>query len=95
LLVLSACETATGDKQATLGLAGIAVRAGARSTLASLWTVGDEATAELMTSFYRELKDSDITKAEAIRRAQQKVLQNEAFSHPYYWSAFILLGNWL
>ena len=95
LLVLSACETATGDKQAALGLAGIAVRAGARSTLASLWTVGDEATAELMTNFYRELKDSNITKAEAIRRAQQEVLQNEAFSHPYYWSAFILLGNWL
>ena len=95
LLVLSACETASGDKQATLGLAGIAVRAGARSTLASLWSVSDEATVMLMTDFYRELKNSNITKAEAIRRAQQKVLQSETFSHPYYWSAFILVGNWL
>ena len=95
LLVLSACETATGDKQAALGLAGIAVRAGARSTLASLWAVSDKATVELMTNFYQELKNSNITKAEAIRRAQLTVLQDEEFSHPYFWSAFILVGNWL
>ena len=95
LLVLSACETATGDKQAALGLAGIAVRAGARSTLASLWAVSDKATVELMTNFYQELRNSNITKAEAIRRAQLTVLQDEEFSHPYFWSAFILVGNWL
>jgi CHAT domain-containing protein len=95
LLVLSACETATGDKQAALGLAGIAVRAGARSTLASLWAVSDRATVILMTNFYQELKNSNTTKAEAIRRAQRIVLQNEEFSHPYFWSAFILVGNWL
>ena len=95
MLVLSACETATGDRQAALGLAGIAVRSGARSTLASLWAVSDEATVMLMTNFYRELRNSNITKAEAIGRAQQMVLQNEEFSHPYFWSAFILLGNWL
>lgn len=94
LLVLSACETATGDNKAALGLAGIAVRAGARSTLASLWAVNDKATAILMTYFYQELQKDNITKAEAIRRAQQKILQNPEFSHPYFWSAFILVGNW-
>ena len=95
LLVLSACKTATGDKRAALGLAGVAVRAGARSTLASLWYVSDEATALLMTQFYQELTNTGLTKAEAFRRAQQMILQDERFSHPYYWSAFVLVGNWL
>ena len=94
LLVLSACETATGDRLAALGLAGIAVRAGARSTVASLWAVSDEATVSLMTSFYRELAQGNVTKAEALRRAQLSVLNQEKFSHPFYWSAFILVGNW-
>ena len=95
LLVLSACKTAAGDKRAALGLAGIAVRAGARSTAASLWYVSDEATALLMSNFYQELAKSDITKAEALRRAQLAVLHNEKFAHPYFWSAFVLVGNWL
>ncbi len=96
LLVLSACKTAAGDKRAALGLAGMAVRAGARSTLASLWYVSDEATAILMTRFYEELsQDKNITKAEALRRAQLAILQDKKFSHPYYWSAFVLVGNWL
>lgn len=101
LLVLSACRTAFGDKRAALGLAGVAVRAGARSTLASLWYVSDEATALLMTRFYQELAKDDggkgvrLTKAEALRRAQQSLLEDERFSHPYYWAAFVLVGNWL
>jgi CHAT domain-containing protein/predicted negative regulator of RcsB-dependent stress response len=95
LLVLSACQTAAGDKQAALGLAGIAVRAGARSTLATLWNVSDESTTLLMSYFYQELANSNIPKAEALRRAQIKILQNKKFSHPYFWSAFILVGNWL
>lgn len=95
LLVFSACQTAAGDNRATLGLTGIAVRAGARSTVATLWSVDDEATALLMTNFYKELSNSQLTKAEALRRAQQVVLQNSQFSHPYYWSAFVLVGNWL
>lgn len=94
LLVLSACETAAGDRQAALGLAGIAVRSGARSTLASLWAVSDRATGLLMSRFYGEL-NGGLPKAEALRRAQQAVMQDERFSHPYYWSAFILVGNWL
>ncbi len=95
LLILSACQTAVGDSQAAIGLAGMAVRAGARSTMASLWAVSDESTTLLMTRFYAEWVSNDITKAEALRRAQNSVLQQEEFVHPYFWSAFILLGNWL
>jgi CHAT domain-containing protein len=95
LLVLSACETAVGDDRATLGLAGIAVRAGARSTIASLWQVSDEATAKLMAQFYQELKSPNISKVEALRQAQLKFLKDPQFNQPAYWSAFILVGNWL
>ncbi|MBD2042911.1 CHAT domain-containing protein [Microcoleus sp. FACHB-672] len=95
LLVLSACKTAAGDNRAALGLAGVAVRAGARSTVASLWYVSDEATAVLMTEFYQELANSKVTKAEALRRAQEAVLLNEKLSHPYFWAAFVMVGNWL
>ncbi|NEO17610.1 MAG: CHAT domain-containing protein [Moorea sp. SIO3F7] len=95
LLVLSACRTAPGDSRAALGLAGVAVRSGARSTLASLWSVDDVATTELMTRFYQRLAKGNFTKAEALRQAQQQLLQSEQFNHPLYWSAFILLGNWL
>jgi CHAT domain-containing protein/Tfp pilus assembly protein PilF len=95
LLVLSACQTALGDNRAALGLAGVAVRAGARTTLGSLWLVSDEATAKLMARFYQELTKDQVRKAEALRRAQLEVLNADYFSHPYYWSAFILVGNWL
>ena len=95
LLVLSACQTAKGDEFATLGIAGVAVRAGARSILASLWSVDDEATTKLMTYFYQELAKADVSKAEAIRRAQIRMSQQEIYTHPYFWSAFILVGNWL
>ncbi len=95
LLVLSACQTAAGDSRAALGLAGVAVRGGARSTMASLWNADDLGTAELMTRFYEKLATGQVTKAEALRLAQLELLQTEEFNHPYYWSAFILLGNWL
>ncbi len=95
LLVLSACQTAAGDNRAALGLAGVAVRAGARSTLASLWFVSDEATSLLMSKFYQELTTTQNTKAESLRQAQLSILQQKKFAHPYYWGAFILVGNWL
>ena len=75
LLVLSACQTAAGDNRAALGLAGVAVRAGARSTLASLWNVNDESTAVLMSQFYQELAKNQLTKAEALRQAQIALLK--------------------
>ena len=95
LLVLSACETATGDSRAALGLAGMAVRAGAKSTLATLWSVNDRATAKLMSDFYRELSDKHLPKAEAVRQAQLSLLRNRWYKHPFYWAPYVLLGNWL
>jgi CHAT domain-containing protein len=95
LLVLSACQTAAGDERAALGLAGVAVKAGARSTLATLWFVSDAATAQLMTRFYRELADTTITKAEALRRAQVALLESNQYQHPIYWAPYVLVGNWL
>ena len=97
LLVLSACETLTGDRRAALGLAGVAVRAGARSTLATLWRVNDEATALLMGQFYQELvkQDTPSTKAEALRRAQLVLLNNSRFKRPHFWAPYVLVGNWL
>lgn len=93
LLVLSACRTAKGDPRASLGLAGVAVRSGARSTLATLWYVDDESTAELMVKFYNELKKPNVNKAEALRQAQLSLLAKK--SDPYYWAPFVMIGNWL
>ncbi len=96
LLVLSACQTATGDKRAALGLAGIALRSGARSTLATLWQVKDESTATLMVQFYQQLAENPgITKAAALRAAQLSLLNQPQYQHPFYWAPFVLVGNWL
>lgn len=95
LLVLSACQTAAGDERAALGLAGVAIKAGARSALASLWSVSDEASAQLMEDFYRQLRTPGVTKAESLRRAQAALIANPRYRHPFYWSGFVLIGNWL
>ncbi|MEM9213220.1 MAG: CHAT domain-containing protein [Cyanobacteria bacterium P01_F01_bin.150] len=101
LLVLSACETATGDNRATLGLAGLTVRAGVRSTLATLWSVDDEATAVVMEEFYRQLVNHpQYSRAEALRQAQltfweRGAQQGRDWKRPYFWSPFVLVGNWL
>lgn len=95
LLVLSACETATGDKRAALGLAGVAVQAGARSTLASLWSLDDESGAQFIGQFYRALSSRNLSKAEALRQAQLSLLRDPNFRHPRYWAPYVLVGNWL
>ncbi|MEM7770546.1 MAG: CHAT domain-containing protein, partial [Cyanobacteria bacterium P01_A01_bin.37] len=97
LLVLSACKTADGDSRAALGLAGVAVQSGARSTLASLWYVDDAGTATLMSQFYQELATADtpITKSEALRRAQVTLLNTPPYQAPLYWAPYVLVGNWL
>ena len=74
LLVLSACETALGDEEAELGFAGLAVQAGVKSALASLWYVSDVGTLALMGEFYDRLDDT-LIKAEALRQTQLKMLQ--------------------
>lgn len=95
LLVLSACETADGDNRAALGLAGVAVKAGARSTLATLWSVDDQTSSALMIKFYQELTQGKLNKAQALRQAQLAVLQSQNHQHPRNWSGYVLLGNWL
>jgi CHAT domain-containing protein len=119
LLVLSACRTALGDEQAELGFAGLALQAGVKSTLGSLWSVSDQGTLGFMTQFYEILKKSPV-KAEALRQTQLAMLKGEVrlqggkvvtsggsfplppqlaqltnkdLTHPYYWSAFTMVGN--
>ncbi len=119
LMVLSACRTALGDEEAELGFTGLAVQAGVKSALGSLWYVSDEATLGLMTTFYSQLKEVPI-KAEALRQAQLAMIRGEVriekgqlvtpngtiplppqladlpdreLTHPYYWSAFTLVGS--
>jgi CHAT domain-containing protein/Tfp pilus assembly protein PilF len=95
LLTLSACETAVGDDRAALGLAGVAIKAGARSALATLWSVNDEASSSLVAEFYLQLRDPTVSKAVALQRAQVKLLADSGYEHPAYWSPFLLLNNWL
>jgi CHAT domain-containing protein len=98
LFVLSACETAIGDDRAALGLAGVAVRAGARSTLATLWRVSDASTPQIMTNFYTQLgqsKDTRKNKAEALRQAQLTLIKDKKFNSPHFWAPFVLIGNWI
>ena len=104
LIVLSACDTATGDERATLGLAGVAVRSGS-STVASLWSVEDESTTWLMKNFYRQLENPTIKKVKALQQAQRGLIEllranppspelKQLPPHPYYWASYVLLGNW-
>ncbi len=94
LLVLSACQTATGDNRATLGLAGVAIKARAKSTIASLWSVSDEGTQSLMLDLYRNLANPNLSKAESLKLAQQSLIRNPKYHSPFYWGAFVLVGNW-
>lgn len=120
LMVLSACETALGDKDAELGFAGLAVQAGVKSALASLWYVSDLGTLAMMGEFYDQL-DNTLNKAEALRQTQIAMLRGNvkidskqvklsngkdlalpadfpegtlSLNHPYFWSAFTMIGNW-
>jgi CHAT domain-containing protein len=105
LLALSACQTAVGDKRAALGLAGVAIKVGVPSVLATLWNVNDKSTSDMMIEFYRQLKNHNgyTTKAKALQNTQQWWLQEAAKDisdisypkHPYYWAPFLLIGNWL
>ncbi|WP_341531963.1 CHAT domain-containing protein (plasmid) [Nostoc sp. UHCC 0302] len=94
LLVLSACQTAKGNKKSILGMAGVAAQAGARSTIATLWQVDADSTALLMKEFYQRLKDG-LTKVEALRLAQLQLISNPQYQHPSHWAAFLLIGGWL
>lgn len=93
LLALTACETAIGDERAALGLGGVAIRAGAKSAIASLWSINDQKTAELAADFYQGLVSGQLSKAKALQAAQIQLI--EANEHPAFWAPFILVGNWL
>ena len=96
LVTLSACQTAKGDDRAALGIAGVAIQAGAKSALATLWTVGDQAASELITEFYRQIRYTPgISKAAALRQAQLKLINQWKYRDPFYWSPFLIIGNWL
>ena len=95
LLSFSACQTAAGNDRAPLGFSGMAIRARAHSVIGTLWQVNDVAAQTIMTAFYRHRLVSGLGKAEALRRAQLEWLRDPSFSHPFYWSAFILVGDWL
>jgi CHAT domain-containing protein len=88
-------DTAEGDERAALGLAGVAIKAGARSVMASLWSVNDASTAKLVPLFFENLKKPNLSKAQALQRAQQHLLADVEYQHPFYWAGFVLIGNWL
>ena len=96
MLVMSACETAKGNSRAAFGLAGVAIKSGARSVVATLWQVDDLAMTTLMSGFYGRLAgEGALSKAEALRQAQLELLKSKEHRHPYFWAPCILLGNWL
>jgi CHAT domain-containing protein len=95
LITLSACQTAAGDERAALGLAGIAIKAGARSALATLWFINDKASSLLVSDFYKNLKNPDLSKARALQQAQLNIMHQDNYQHPLFWSPFLLIGNWL
>lgn len=98
LLTLSACDTGLGggrdeNGREIEGFGVIAQQQGAKAVLATLWPVADSSTAELMTDLYRRRQTLGLNKAEALRQAQEVMLQGK-YSHPFYWAPFILMGNW-
>ncbi|NEQ17247.1 MAG: CHAT domain-containing protein [Moorea sp. SIO3E2] len=95
LLPTQQCRTATGDDRAALGLAGVAVQAGARSALASLWFINDQITAQIAAQFDQGLRQSNLNKAQALRAAQIALLEaGGQYARPAYWAPYLVIGNW-
>jgi len=98
IVFFSACETAYGDERAALGLAGMSIKAGVRSSIATLWSIRDKAAPFIVTEFFNQLKmnkhNDNFSKAMALRNAQQKMIKHKIYHHPKFWSPFILVGNW-
>ncbi|KPA13554.1 protein containing Filamentous hemagglutinin [Candidatus Magnetomorum sp. HK-1] len=95
LMVLSACQTAIGDDRSILGLAGTALKAGVKSSIATLWFVSDHASSMVISDFYLQLKNNPgISKAQALKNAQCTCIQQFSLKHPFYWAPFLLIGDW-
>lgn len=95
LVVLSACETGTGEVRAGEGIIGLSRAfqyAGAQSLLVSLWNVEDRSTAQLMIAFYEQLQAGN-SAAAALKTAKQSLLTSGTYSHPRYWAPFVFIGN--
>ncbi|MEA3491884.1 MAG: CHAT domain-containing tetratricopeptide repeat protein, partial [Campylobacterota bacterium] len=93
LVVLSACQTGVVDINSTDSVSGLSkafIQAGAKDIVMSLWSVDDEATKELMTSFYQEMKGKEKSYAEALKSAKLKMIEDGR--HPFYWGAFVVSG---
>lgn len=96
LVTLSACNTALGQAEPTASVVSLAENfwvTGPGSVVATLWAVNDESTSAFMQAFYQALREGK-GKAEALQVAQIALQKNPDYNHPYYWSPFILLGDW-
>ena len=97
LVVLSACQTGLGQNIQGEGMVGLTrgfMYAGAKRVVVSLWSVDDEGTAALMSSFYQGMLQKGLTPAAALRAAQLEMWKQEKWKSPYYWAAFTLQGEW-
>jgi CHAT domain-containing protein/Tfp pilus assembly protein PilF len=97
LVVLSACSTALGKEVRGEGIIGLSrgfMYAGAASVMASLWKVDDEATAEMMGHFYRNILQNDLPPGAALREAQLSMWRQRQWRAPYFWAAFVLQGEY-
>jgi CHAT domain-containing protein len=97
LVVLSACDTALGQEVKGEGLIGLTrgfMYAGATRVIASLWSIDDSGTSELMALFYRAMKRDNLAPAAALRAAQIQILRQEKWKSPFYWAAFQIHGEW-
>ncbi|HEY9889848.1 MAG TPA: CHAT domain-containing protein, partial [Candidatus Obscuribacterales bacterium] len=93
MLILSACKTATGDSREVLGIAGAMVQSGARSAIATLWSVDDRVSILFTEALYAELAQPNVSRAEALRRAQATLLDRYP-DRPRYWAPYVLVGSW-
>jgi CHAT domain-containing protein/tetratricopeptide (TPR) repeat protein len=97
MVVLSACETGLGKEIRGEGLIGLTrgfMYAGASRVVASLWSVDDVATAELMSRFYKGILREGLSPAAALRQAQLEMQRQKRWRNPYYWGGFVLHGEW-
>jgi CHAT domain-containing protein/tetratricopeptide (TPR) repeat protein len=97
LVAMSACQTARGRDSTSFGVVGLTgafLHAGAARVLATLWTVDDEATAVLMSAFYRGLLSEHLSPAAALRQAQLSIAEIPRWHSPYYWAGVLLYGDW-
>ncbi|MCU0240228.1 MAG: CHAT domain-containing protein, partial [Pyrinomonadaceae bacterium] len=95
-LVMSACDTAnfSSDGSEFESFATMAQKQGAKTVIATLWTVADVSTSKFMKEYYRVYNFENLDKSESLQKAQLALYRSKKYSHPFYWSPFVLFGNW-